>query len=580
MEENNLDWEALIVPEDDGTEGGWFFAHMRETHDIWHVATGFGTDVAGELGLQAFYLAQLKAPLSTLLLSVGMLNTFLYAMDDRDWRMRNIVRGWLMGKEGPLLRRLRLGRPLGHPSARAPQDAPDRHRGHRRQAPGPRAPLRARRRRLRAGLRRLILLARLPRSGRMNPHSFLERAEAGEENVVRGGAQALPRRGPGLLQGGGGAPPGALAGGGDRRPRGLDQGGRGGPPLPLARGGVRGRRGRLPPLGDRPGGGGALLRERLRHGLHSDIIVPYLHEFGTAEQKKRWLPGCASGERITAIAMTEPGTGSDLAAVATTATRDGDEYVLNGAKTFISNGILCDLCVVVAKTNNAPDDPHRSISLFVVEADRPGFHKGKKLKKMGMASQDTAELSFEDCRIPASNLLGEEGMGFFMLMQKLQQERLVVAIGAQAMAEQVLEDTVQYTQERKAFGRPISKFQNTRFKLVDCATEVEIGRAFLDKLVAQHVAGSTWLKSARWPSSGRRRWPSGSSTSAFSSSAATATCLEYPISRAYMDARVQRIYAGHQRDHEGDHRQTDGTLRPSSLRWARADRRIRLRDPP
>ena len=199
--------------------------------------------------------------------------------------------------------------------------------------------------------------------------------------------------------------------------------------------------------------------------LHSDIIVPYIHEFGSAEQKKRWLPGCASGELVTAIAMTEPGTGSDLAAVATTARRDGDDYVLNGAKTFISNGILCDLCIVVAKTGG--DDPHRSMSLFVVEAGREGFIKGKKLAKMGMASQDTAELAFEDCRVPKENLLGEAGMGFFMLMRKLQQERLVVAVGAQAAAEKVLEDTVRYTQERKAFGRPISKFQNTQFQLVD-----------------------------------------------------------------------------------------------------------------
>jgi acyl-CoA dehydrogenase len=228
--------------------------------------------------------------------------------------------------------------------------------------------------------------------------------------------------------------------------------------------------------------------------LHSDVVVPYLHAFGNAEQKARWLPGCASGELVTAIAMTEPGTGSDLAAIATTAVRDGDEYVLNGAKTFISNGILCDLCIVAAKTGNAPDDPHRSISLFVVEASRPGFVKGKKLAKMGMASQDTAELAFEDCRVPAANRLGEEGQGFFMLMQKLQQERLVVAIGAQAAAEQVLDDTIRYTRERKAFGKPISKFQNTQFKIVECATEVEIGRAFLDRLISEHVSGKYLVK--------------------------------------------------------------------------------------
>lgn len=278
--------------------------------------------------------------------------------------------------------------------------------------------------------------------------------------------------------------------------------------------------------------------------LHSDVIVPYLHTFGSEEQKKKWLPGCASGELVTAIAMTEPGTGSDLAAIATTARRDGDEYVLNGSKTFISNGILCDLCIVAAKTENAPGDPHRSLSLFVVEAHRPGFQKGKKLAKMGMASQDTSELHFEECRVPAANRLGEEGAGFFMLMQKLQQERLVVAIGAQAGAEQVLADTIAYTQERKAFGKPISKFQNTQFKLVECATECEIGRAFLDKLVAEHAKGKYLVKEC----SMAKLWQTEMSQRVID------TCLqffggygymlEYPVTRAFMDARVQRIFAG------------------------------------
>lgn len=278
--------------------------------------------------------------------------------------------------------------------------------------------------------------------------------------------------------------------------------------------------------------------------LHSDVIVPYLHTFGDDEQKKRWLPGCASGELVTAIAMTEPGSGSDLAAIATTARRDGDDYVLNGSKTFISNGILCDLCIVAARTENAPGEPHRSLSLFVVEANRPGFQKGKKLAKMGMASQDTSELHFEDCRVPAANRLGEEGAGFFMLMQKLQQERLVVAIGAQAGAEQVLADTIAYTQERKAFGKPISKFQNTQFKLVECATECEVGRAFLDKLVAEHAKGKYLVKEC----SMAKLWQTEMSQRVID------TCLqffggygymlEYPVTRAFMDARVQRIFAG------------------------------------
>ncbi|MCZ7681962.1 MAG: acyl-CoA dehydrogenase family protein [Sandaracinaceae bacterium] len=279
-------------------------------------------------------------------------------------------------------------------------------------------------------------------------------------------------------------------------------------------------------------------------GLHSDIIVPYVHEFGTAEQKKRWLPGCASGDVVTAVAMTEPGTGSDLAAIATTARREGDEYVIDGAKTFISNGIHCDLCIVAANTGNAPGDPHRSLSLFLVEADRPGFVKGKKLEKMGMASQDTAELFFEGCRVPRENLLGEEGQGFFMLMRKLQQERLVVAIGAQASAEKVLEDTIRYTQERKAFGKPISKFQNTQFKLVECATELEVGRAFLDKLVQQHVSGKYLVKECSMAKLWQTEMAQRVVDTCLQFFGGYGYMLEYPVTRAYMDARVQRIYAG------------------------------------
>jgi acyl-CoA dehydrogenase len=278
--------------------------------------------------------------------------------------------------------------------------------------------------------------------------------------------------------------------------------------------------------------------------LHSDVVVPYLYSFGDEDQRRRWLPGCASGELVTAIAMTEPGTGSDLAAIATTARKDGDDYILNGAKTFISNGQLCDLVIVAAKTDPDPNHAHRGISLLVVEAGRPGFTKGKKLDKMGMASQDTSELSFEDCRVPAANRLGVEGSGFMQLMQKLQQERLCVAIGAQAAAEQVLADTITYTKERRAFGKPISKFQNTQFKLVECATKVEVGRAFLDRLTAEHVAGKSLVKEC----SMAKFWLTDTAQEVID------TCLqffggygymlEYPVTRAFMDARVQRIYAG------------------------------------
>jgi len=278
--------------------------------------------------------------------------------------------------------------------------------------------------------------------------------------------------------------------------------------------------------------------------LHSDIVVPYLHEFGSDAQKAKWLPGCASGELVTAIAMTEPGTGSDLAAVRTTARLDGDEYVIDGAKTFISNGILCDLCIVVAKTNDVPDDPHRSVSLFVVEADRPGFIKGNKLEKMGMASQDTAELAFEECRVPKENLLGPSGAGFMMLMQKLQQERLAVAIAAQAGAEQVLKDTIAYTKEREAFGRPISKFQNTRFKLVDCATQIEVGRAFIDRLIAEHAAGKYLVKECSMAKLWQTEMAQRVIDECLQLFGGYGYMLEYPVSRAFMDARVQRIYAG------------------------------------
>ena len=277
--------------------------------------------------------------------------------------------------------------------------------------------------------------------------------------------------------------------------------------------------------------------------LHSDIIVPYIHAFASPEQKSKWLPGCASGQTVTALAMTEPGTGSDLAAIATTAKREGDEYVIDGAKTFISNGMSCDLVVVAARTANS-EDPHRSVSLFVVEADAPGFIRSRKLEKMGMESQDTAELAFDDCRIPAGNLLGQEGMGFMMLMQQLQQERLCVAILSQASAEKVLEDAIAYTQERKAFGRSISKFQNTQFTLAQCATEIEVGRAFLDSLVGRHVAGEYLVKECSMAKLWQTEMQGRIVDACLQLYGGYGYMLEYPISRAYVDARVQRIYAG------------------------------------
>jgi acyl-CoA dehydrogenase len=277
--------------------------------------------------------------------------------------------------------------------------------------------------------------------------------------------------------------------------------------------------------------------------LHSDVVVPYLHSFGSAELKARYLPGCVSGELVTAIAMTEPGTGSDLAAIATTARRDGDHYVLSGAKTFITNGILCDLCVVAARTETGAN-PHQNLSLFVVEANTPGFIKGKKLRKMGMAAQDTAELAFEDCRVPAANILGEPGAGFLMLMQKLQQERLVVAIAAQVGAEVVLNETLKYVQERRAFGKPISRFQNTQFKLAECATEVEVGRAFLDRLISEHMSGEYLVKECSMAKLWHTEMLGRVVDECLQFFGGYGYMLEYPVTRAYMDARVQRIYAG------------------------------------
>jgi len=279
--------------------------------------------------------------------------------------------------------------------------------------------------------------------------------------------------------------------------------------------------------------------------LHSDVVVPYIHSFGTEAQKQRWLPGCANGEVVTAIAMTEPGAGSDLAAIRTTARKEGDEYILDGAKTFISNGLLCDLVIVAAKTSHDSTNPHGGVSLFLVEADRPGFVRGKRLKKIGMLSQDTTEMHFEGCRIPASNLLGGvEGTGFMMLMQKLAQERIVCAIGSQAGAEQVLADTITYVMEREAFGKPIGKFQNTQFKLAECATQLEVGRAFLDKLVLAHRKNGFLAKEACMAKLWHTETASRVVDECLQFFGGYGYMLEYPVARAYADGRVARIFAG------------------------------------
>ncbi len=278
--------------------------------------------------------------------------------------------------------------------------------------------------------------------------------------------------------------------------------------------------------------------------LHSDIVVPYLHSYGSAAQKAQWLPGCASGDVITAIAMTEPDTGSDLAAIRTRAEPSGEGWVLTGSKTFISNGTSADLVIVAAKTGPADAPPHASLSLFLVPASAPGFVRGRRLEKMGMASQDTSELHFEAVQLGPDALLGEPGAGFLMLMQKLQQERLVVAITSQAAAEVVLEDTLAWCKEREAFGRPIARFQNTQFKLAECATEVEVGRHFLDAVVARHVAGDDLVKECSMAKLWQTEMLQRVCDTCLQFYGGYGYMLEYPISRAFMDARVQRIYAG------------------------------------
>ena len=271
--------------------------------------------------------------------------------------------------------------------------------------------------------------------------------------------------------------------------------------------------------------------------LHNDVIGPYLDTYGSEEQKQKHLPKCISGETILAIAMTEPGTGSDLQSIKTKLVDKGDHYLLNGQKTFISNGILADLVIVAAQSEEG-------MSLCLVERGMEGFNRGRKLKKMGMIGQDTAELFFEDVVIPKENILGEPGKGFVYLMEKLAQERLACAVVCMAGAEETLNQTLKYVKERKAFGRPIGSFQNSRFKMAEMKTEITIGNAFVHRLVMKHLKGEVTVEEAcmakYWTSDLLNR--------------VVDDCVqlhggygymdEYPVCRTYVDARIQRIYAG------------------------------------
>lgn len=281
--------------------------------------------------------------------------------------------------------------------------------------------------------------------------------------------------------------------------------------------------------------------ESISFTLQNDIVLPYLTDLTTPEQQERWLPGVVTGETVLGIAMTEPGTGSDLAGIRTSAVRDGDDYVVNGAKTFISNGQSGDLFVIAVRTS---PDRHKGLSLLVVDADTLGFSRGRNLEKIGLHAQDTSELTFTDMRVPKANLLQEEGRGFYQLVHNLPQERLALGVGAVAAAESILAETLDYARERKAFGSPIAGFQHSQFVLAELATEIDIARTYLDDCLAEHLTGG--LTAAR---AARLKW--------WTTDLQVRTadrCLqlhggygymrEYGVARAFVDARIQTIYGG------------------------------------
>ena len=277
--------------------------------------------------------------------------------------------------------------------------------------------------------------------------------------------------------------------------------------------------------------------------LHNDVIVPYFLAHATAEQQQRWFPPMASGEVITAIAMTEPGTGSDLASMSTTAIRQDDgSFLLNGAKTFITNGIQADLVIVCAKTD--PSSQHGGISLLVVERGMEGFERGRKLDKIGMHAQDTAELFFTDVRVPAENLLGEEGQGFVYLMQALPQERLGIGIAAIAGAKAAFDATLTYCKEREAFGRPIGSFQHSRFTLAELHTKITIGQQFADRCTMLHNDGRLSVEDAAMAKWWLTDLLGEVVDAGVQLHGGYGYMREYPIARAFVDARVQRIYGG------------------------------------
>ncbi|MFJ8059322.1 acyl-CoA dehydrogenase family protein [Streptomyces sp. NPDC096142] len=275
-----------------------------------------------------------------------------------------------------------------------------------------------------------------------------------------------------------------------------------------------------------------------------DVVLPYFLAYADRDQRERWFPGLASGKLLTAIAMTEPGTGSDLAGIRTTAVRDGDTYVLNGAKTFITGGLLADLVIVVARTSSDPDNRRAGLTLLVVEDGMPGFARGRVLHKMGIRVQDTVELAFDDVRVPVANRLGEEGAAFGYLGRNLPQERMTVAVGSVAQARAALDTTVAYVKEREAFGRTVASFQNTKFELAAVAAETEAAQAMLDRAVLDLVAGELSGPDAAKVKLFCTEMQARAVDRCLQLFGGYGYMLEYPIARLYADARVTRIYAG------------------------------------
>jgi len=275
--------------------------------------------------------------------------------------------------------------------------------------------------------------------------------------------------------------------------------------------------------------------------LTTDVVLPYLIASADEEQRQRWLPGIAAGETVLAIAMTEPGTGSDLAGIKTSARRDGEGWVLNGAKTFITNGINADLVVVAARTS---DDKHGGLSMFVVERGMEGFERGKQIEKLGQHASDTAELFFNDCRVPAENMLGAEGSGFFQLVGRLVPERLILSVSSMAGCELALDYTLDYVKERKAFGRPIGSFQHSRFLLAELKTKVVITRCFVDRCIERYVAGTCSVEEAAMAKFTTTDLLCEVTDAGVQLHGGYGYTTEYPIGKAWVDARIGRIYAG------------------------------------